>query len=400
MFTRRMVLPYTSLYIIAVGGKSAQIGLVNSLRPIAGLLIFPLSGYLTDRAGRVKLIALAGYLSAASMLLYVFAPSWEWIALGALLQGFMVFQFPPTSAILADSLDSRIRGTGVATMNTVATAFSMFSPYIAGILLEIYTVGFGMRILFGLLVITNAVNATLVYRFLKETSTNSDEKPLPDLGTILKESYLGIFSLILELPRPIKALGIVVAMGFIANSIASPFWVVYVVEEIGLSNIDWGLILLIETVFKTILTIPAGMLVDRYGRTKGLLLAVVVSLVSMPTIILARGFMDVLVIRLAVAVAGALFLPASTALMADYTPTELRGRVMAALGRGSVLVGATGGGTGGPGMGYLFTIPVIIGSLLGGILYAMNPAFPWYCLLFTIIIQVLALVFFINDPLE
>jgi MFS family permease len=400
MFTRRMVLPYTSLYIIAVGGKSAQIGLVNSLRPIAGLLIFPLSGYLTDRAGRVKLIALAGYLSAASMLLYVFAPSWEWIALGALLQGFMVFQFPPTSAILADSLDSRIRGTGVATMNTVATAFSMFSPYIAGILLEIYTVGFGMRILFGLLVITNAVNATLVYRFLKETSTNSDEKPLPDLGTILKESYLGIFSLILELPRPIKALGIVVAMGFIANSIASPFWVVYVVEEIGLSNIDWGLILLIETVFKTILTIPAGMLVDRYGRTKGLLLAVVVSLVSMPTIILARGFMDVLVIRLAVAVAGALFLPASTALMADYTPTELRGRVMAALGRGSVLVGATGGGTGGPGMGYLFTIPVIIGSLLGGILYAMNPAFPWHCLLFTIIIQVLALVFFINDPLE
>jgi MFS family permease len=116
MFTRRMVLPYTSLYIIAVGGKSAQIGLVNSLRPIAGLLIFPLSGYLTDRAGRVKLIALAGYLSAASMLLYVFAPSWEWIALGALLQGFMVFQFPPTSAILADSLDSRIRGTGVATL--------------------------------------------------------------------------------------------------------------------------------------------------------------------------------------------------------------------------------------------------------------------------------------------
>jgi MFS family permease len=276
----------------------------------------------------------------------------------------------------------------------------MFSPYIAGILLEVYTVGFGMRLLYGLMVITNAVNATLVYRFLKETSTNNDVEPLPDLGTILKESYMGIFSLLWDLPRPIKALGIVVGMGFIANSIASPFWVVYVVEEIGLSNIDWGFILFIETVFKTVLTIPAGMLVDKYGRTKGLLLAVMASLASMPTIILARRFVDVLLIRLAVAVAGALFIPASTALMADYVPTELRGRVMAALGRGSVLVGATGGGTGGPGMGYLFTIPVIIGSLLGGILYTMNPVFPWYCLLFTIIVQVLALVFFIHDPLE
>ncbi|MCK4437622.1 MFS transporter, partial [Candidatus Bathyarchaeota archaeon] len=95
MFFRGMVFPYASLFILEVGGTSSQIGIVNSLRPLAGLLMFPISGYLTDRTSRVKLIALAGYLSAASMLLYVFAPSWEWIALGALIQGFMVFQFPP-----------------------------------------------------------------------------------------------------------------------------------------------------------------------------------------------------------------------------------------------------------------------------------------------------------------
>ncbi len=94
MFFRRMVLPYVSLFILAVGGEPAQVGIINSLRPLAGLIIFPISGYLTDHTGRVKLIALANYLSALTMLLYVFAPSWEWIALGALLQGFMVFQFP------------------------------------------------------------------------------------------------------------------------------------------------------------------------------------------------------------------------------------------------------------------------------------------------------------------
>ncbi|MBD3205775.1 MFS transporter, partial [Candidatus Bathyarchaeota archaeon] len=116
MFFRRMVLSYSSLFILAVGGNDAQIGLINSLRPLAGLLMFPIAGYLTDIRGRVKMIALAGYLSGMIMLLYVFAQSWEWIALGAVIQGFMVFQFPPTSAILADSLEPRNRGIGIATM--------------------------------------------------------------------------------------------------------------------------------------------------------------------------------------------------------------------------------------------------------------------------------------------
>ena len=95
MFFRRMVMPYASLFILAVGGDATQVGLVNTLQPFAGLFMFPISGYLTDRTGRVKLIALANLLSALTMLLYVFAPNWQWIALGALIQGFMVFQFPP-----------------------------------------------------------------------------------------------------------------------------------------------------------------------------------------------------------------------------------------------------------------------------------------------------------------
>jgi len=394
-----MVFPYASLFILEVGGTSSQIGIVNSLRPLAGLLMFPLSGYLTDRTSRVKLIALAGYLSAASMLLYVFAPSWEWIALGALIQGFMVFQFPPTSAILADSLTPENRGTGIAAMNSLATGFSLFSSYIAGMLLEMLGVSLGMRVLYGLLASSSFVTAILVSRYMEDTAEVAGYDTLPSMGTILRETYSGIPELVRGLPRSVKALGVVVLMGFIGNAAASPFWVVYVVEEIGLSSLDWGMIIMFEMILKTLLTFPAGLLVDRYGRTRNILVSLLVFLLSMP-LIFAESFYQVLIIRLAVAVAGALFTPASTALMADYVPSEMRGRVMAALGRGSMLVGAAGGGTGGPGMGYLFTVPVMAASIIGGLLYAVNPAYPWYCILATTVIQVLALVLFIRDPEE
>jgi len=396
-FFRRMVTPYSSLYILALGGDSARVGVVNSLHPLAGLLMFPISGYITDRRGRVKLIALAGYLSALTMLLYLVAPSWEWIALGALLQGFMVFEYPPTSAIMADSIDPKSRGTAVATMNTISSTLSMFSPYIAGVILETYGDNFGMRILYGLLVLSQVVNATLVLRYLEETASVKSEARRDLLG-ILRDSYGGIPELMRIMPRSVKALGLLVGLGFIANGIASPFWVVYITDVIGLSKIDWGLILLLESVFKLVLWIPCGVIADRYGRTRTLFAAVFLSLISLPSLILARSFVQVLLIRIGAGLAGALFMPSATALMADYTPRDQRGRVMAAVGRGSVMIGATGAGSGGPNMGYLFIVPLMASSILGGFLYSLDPTYPWICVLGATLLQLVSVVFFIRDP--
>jgi hypothetical protein len=71
---------------------------------------------------------------------------------------------------------------------------------------------------------------------------------------------------------------------------------------------------------------------------------------------------------------------------------------MAALGRGTVLVGATGGGTGGPGMGFLITIPVMVSSLAGGLLYAANPHYPWIFFLFTILASITVTALYVRDP--
>ncbi|MBC8225315.1 MFS transporter [Candidatus Bathyarchaeota archaeon] len=395
---RRMVTPYSSLYILALGGDGTQVGVVNSLQPLAGLLMFPISGYLTDRRGRVKLIALAGYLSALTMLLYLFAPSWEWIALGALLQGFMVFEYPPTSAILADSIDSERRGTAVATMNTVSGVLSMFSPFLAGVILEFYGDNWGMRILYGLLVLSQVVNATLVLRFLEETAPATGSGTRLDPVAILRESYGGIPELLRIMPRSVKALGFLVGLGFVANGIASPYWVVYITDVIGLSKVDWGLILVVESLFKLVLTIPCGVIGDRYGRTRTVFVAVLISLVSIPSLIVARSFFHVLLIRFAASLAMALFMPSATALMADYVPRDQRGRVMAAIGRGSVMIGAMGAGSGGPNMGYMFILPLMASSLLGGLLYSLNPAYPWICVLGTTLLQLASIVFFIRDP--
>ena len=51
MFLYRMVLPYVSVYIMALGATGAQLGIINSVgMGVAGIAGF-LSGWLVDRVG-------------------------------------------------------------------------------------------------------------------------------------------------------------------------------------------------------------------------------------------------------------------------------------------------------------------------------------------------------------
>lgn len=67
---------------------------------------------------------------------------------------------------------------------------------------------------------------------------------------------------------------------------------------------EWGLILLYETVMKVLLTVPAGILVDNIERTRTLLFSTIISLISLPSLIFATTFQTVLLIRLGASIAG------------------------------------------------------------------------------------------------
>ena len=71
---------------------------------------------------------------------------------------------------------------------------------------------------------------------------------------------------------------------------------------------------------------------------------------------------------------------------------------MAAIGQGGIMLGAAGGGTGGPASGFVITIPLMGSFLLGGYLYQWNPAYPWYFAAFALFVSVLLVLLFIRDP--
>ena len=398
-FARSMVFPYSSLYILALGGNAAQIGLVSFLALLAGLFMLPIAGHITDHVDRIRLIALAGFLSSLFLIPTILAPNWQIVAIASLLFGLIVFQFPAYSSLVADSLPPLERGRGLGAMNTISSSLAIFAPYLAGLVIERYTANLGMRILYTAMFVLYLISTVIQLRFLRENSpTPRQPLKLADLLRALEQAYGTIPGLIRQMPTPLKALALVVLLSFLANGVATAFWVVYATQQIGLSATEWGLILLIESVVRMATFLPAGLLVDRWGRTKSLLAALVISMIAQPLFVVCKGFGAILLIRIAIALAFTLAIPASTALMADLVPRSLRGQMMAAIGQGGIMIGPAGGGAGGPALGYLFIPLVMLASLAGGYLYLLNPAYPWLFTLVATVISILLALLFLRDP--
>lgn len=378
MFSRSMVFPYVSLYILALGGTTASIGLIDSLAPLASLFIFPIAGFFADRGGRVKQIVVAGYLSALTYLFYIFANNWIMLAIGNFITGMIVFHFPAESALTADSLSPKQRGIGFATSNAIPGAVAVIAPYLAGYLIDAMGVDPAMRYLYAILLASCAASATIQMKFLRDTVKGSEHSlSLSEFKTIAVEAYRNIAVILRRMPKSLRALALVIALNFMANAIAGPFWVVYGTQVLDLSASEWGLLTLISSAFRIAFSIPAGAAVDHFGRRKTIIASFILDVPSILYFTQARGFAEVLIVLLMLSMANALQFPASEALMADIVPREMRGRVMAALGRGALMINPGRGGGGGPGMGYIFAIPVIFGSIVGGYIYGLNPAYPW-----------------------
>ena len=375
-FSMFITFPYLSLYVQALGGSVVDIGIVNSLRPMTALFIYPIAGYLSDHYSRVKIIAVTGFIGSLVWFCFIFARDWRWLALGNLLMGVMTFYFPAANSLMAESLPRGKRALGYSMWQAIPLAAGIFSPLAGGYLISLWGVDAAMRFLYGLTMVVAILIAAMNYRYLKESERTLRENSLNPVEFLVK-SYREVIDVVRWLPRNLKAYGVMLVLGFFFNSMVSSYWVIYAVEVIELSEVQWGLVLLISTVINVLLLLPAGMVVDRFGPKRVLTIALVLGAAPILVFTYIQSFYAVIAILVLVTIANSFLMAGAPAYMAKATPSETRGRIMSALGQGMLLVNIRGGGTGGPGMGALLTIPTIAGSLLGGVVYSFNPQLLW-----------------------
>ncbi len=390
-----MTFPFFSLYVRALGGSMVDIGVVNSFRPLASMFIYPIAGILAVRYNRVKILIYVGIVNALLYFVYMSAPDWRYLAAANFLNGILVFRFPASSSLLADSMDSKLRGSGYAAIYALPGFIGIVTPYIGGYLMTVFDIELGMKILYGWTIIIVLFIAFLNGRYLEEPRNIVSKSSLKIFETI-SIAYRSIWNTIRWMPRELRFYAVMIILNIFFSAVTGPFWIIYATEVIGISKLDWGGILTLTTVIRVILSAYAGALIDKYEKRKIVAGALALSVIPVMVFPYCNSLITTLLLFIPIAVSNAFLMPVAGALMADLVPPERRGMVMAAIGRGSLLLNFRGGSGGGPTMGFLLTLPVIVGSLAGGYMYNFSPNITWFILGCAVLLNSLIAIFLLK----
>ena len=336
MFTAFLWWPYRSLFILELGATKELLGMLLMIETL-GQVVFQLpGGVLADRFGRKRVIVLGSAFRVAACLVYLLSAHWIHTAPALLLASAGMLGLPAMTALIAESLPEESRSAGFAAYRTVTWMPMIVTSLLGGVFMDYFGVLRGVRLCMTAALVVSVVSTVLRWRMLEETF-DPDEHQESSVMTFdvksLRES-LGAVS------REIWVMTIVAALSGFAMRIVWSFMVVYAVEEVGLTNTQWGLIGTAISVVSTLLTYPGGMLADRVGRKPCIIISRILSPLSTLGFTFSSNFWQMGVTRALGGVAqgfgglvwGPMGGPVWQALVADLTTQKNRGRMMGLMG--------------------------------------------------------------------
>ncbi len=336
LFTAFLWMPYRSLFILELGATKETLGMLLMIETL-GQVVFQLpGGVLADRFGRKRVIVLGAAFRVGSCLVYLLSGHWLHTAPALLLASAGMLGLPAMTALIAESLPEESRSAGFAAYRTVTWMPMIVTNLLGGVFMDYFGVLRGVRLCMAVALVASVASTVLRWRLLEETfdaEEHQDQGVLNiDVGS-LRES-LGAVS------REIWVMTAVAALGGFAMRIVWSFMVVYAVEEVGLTNTQWGIIGTLVSVLSTLLTYPGGRLADRVGRKPCIMVSRVLAPLSTLGFTFSSRFWHMGATRALGGVAqgfgglvwGPMGGPVWQALVADLTAQRNRGMMMGLMG--------------------------------------------------------------------
>ncbi len=284
-FVYQMVIPYLSIYTVALGATATQLGLVNSLgMGFAGLLSL-LSGWLIDRIGTKKIYLSGITMLAISYIAYGLATNWTIIiiAMMAYWLGFTT-SVHSCATVCANSLANQDRATGMSLCETFAAGFlGMAGPLIGALMVtEFGGVNVsGIRPLFFIGLTATVVTFLLIYTQLSDHKWTSQ--------SVTRNSLFKDLSQVFKEGRNLKRWLIIASVTSLPLGMVLPFCQVFAHELKGADQYILGYMVTGFALTPLVFGIPFGRLADKIGRKKVIYLIAPLFWVSNLILIWAPG---------------------------------------------------------------------------------------------------------------
>jgi len=313
-----MVINILPLFLANVlGVKTSLIGVIEGVAEATASLLKLFSGWLSDKLGSRKWIAVAGYtISAISKPFFLLTNNWATIA-GArwadrIGKG---VRTAPRDALVADSIDPKNRGLAFGFQRAADTAGAMLGLLIA--ILVVWLVQKGAQTL-NLNTFRTVVWISLIPALLAVLSIAIGTREVALKGKAAMPNFA-----FRSLGRPFMVFMVIVSIFDLGNS--SDAFLVLRAQERGISVIGiLGMLAAFNLVY-TLVSLPAGSLSDRVDRKKLIIGGWIVYGLIYLGFAFAQTALHVVVLYILYGLYYGLAFGTTKAMVADLVPQQLRG---------------------------------------------------------------------------
>jgi len=334
-------------YLEALGASAAVIGLFGTARDFLDAIYQYPGGAVSDRIGSRRGLILFAALAAAGYLIYAFSPSWPFVFVGLVFaMAWTSMASPATFALIAERLPKERRAMGFTVQAILKRVPVMLSPSIGGLLIAKYGLLPGIRTSL-LITASLALIAIFAQRRLYEVAAAQ-----------AKVSALNLREQFKALHRGLKRLLVSDIFIRTCEGMVNVFVVLYATDKIGVTSVQFGVLIGIQMATSIAAYVPAAKLADRYGRKPFVVTTFLCFSVFPLAIVLSHSF-SALVLAFIVGGLRELGEPARKAMIVDLADPTRRGRTV--------------------GLYYLTrSLSITPASVIGGLLWRIDPAIPFF----------------------
>jgi MFS family permease len=324
-----MVNPYQSIYFFAVGANSLFIGYLLAVNSAITALMQLIGGYVADAWGRRKVIIIFSFVSAATAFVYIFIEQYQLLIIPIMLASIAGVYGPAFNAMLTDSMRPELRARGIACYTLVTSLPSMFCPYVGGMLMQRFSTLRGLRIAYFMSGLLGLVGVSYRALKLKETHLGIKKDKTKGISRFISDFIKDNAYILKNASSGAKKLFIYSVMVSIGTGMTVPYTSLYMVDALGLQPDLYGLITNIAGMMSVMLLLPATRIVEKVGLRKSAIYASLSVPLNQLIFVRAKGMDDLVTWSVVGSASNALLGPSMTALQANLSTRETRGRMMA-----------------------------------------------------------------------
>lgn len=232
-----LYIPFVSMYMVAVGVQDKQIGMVISFGLAMQLVWGLLSGAITDKYGRRKMMLVFGLISwTIPCILWATAKNYPYFLLAVFFNSMWRVTGNCFSCMIIEDSDSKELINIYTILNLMGLLSGFISP-IAGICIDRFTLVPTMRVIYILSMTMMAIKFILQYHMSYESDTGKKRiKECKDKSVLsLTFGGWGVFISALLHPRILLCV-IFMALVTCFNIIQATFWPLFITTAYGVSN--------------------------------------------------------------------------------------------------------------------------------------------------------------------